>query len=74
MVWLSLIAEELVALLTVRNVILCLIYSNLNNNNKDLGFILDIPSDVMGLTVLMWGNSVGDLISVSVVAKQGEKQ
>eukprot|EP00008_Paramoeba_atlantica_P007461 CAMPEP_0201478494 /NCGR_PEP_ID=MMETSP0151_2-20130828/3308_1 /ASSEMBLY_ACC=CAM_ASM_000257 /TAXON_ID=200890 /ORGANISM="Paramoeba atlantica, Strain 621/1 / CCAP 1560/9" /LENGTH=693 /DNA_ID=CAMNT_0047859577 /DNA_START=39 /DNA_END=2120 /DNA_ORIENTATION=+ len=38
---------------------------------QSLGDILGIPPDVMGLTVLAWGNSVGDMVSNVIVAQQG---
>ena len=36
-----------------------------------LGAIFEIQSDVMGLTVLAWGNSVGDLSANMAMAKRG---
>ena len=32
---------------------------------------MGIPYDILGLTVLAWGNSIGDFVSNIVVAKQG---
>ena len=32
---------------------------------------MGIPSDILGLTVLAWGNSIGDTVSNVIVAKQG---
>lgn len=36
-----------------------------------LGTILELPSAILGLTVLAWGNSVGDLVADVAVAKAG---
>lgn len=37
-----------------------------------LGAILELPPAVLGLTVLAWGNSVGDLVADVAVAKAGQ--
>ncbi|KAK4851811.1 hypothetical protein QYF36_018621 [Acer negundo] len=36
-----------------------------------IGAILELPSAILGLTVLAWGNSVGDLVADVAVAKAG---
>ncbi|KAL9447387.1 hypothetical protein AB3S75_014953 [Citrus x aurantiifolia] len=36
-----------------------------------IGTILELPSAILGLTVLAWGNSVGDLVADVAVAKAG---
>lgn len=38
---------------------------------QSIGLIFNISPAILGLTVLAWGNSTGDLISDIVVAKQG---
>lgn len=35
------------------------------------GFILDIPESILAITILAWGNSIGDLVSDIVVAREG---
>ncbi|KAH6826406.1 cation exchanger 11 [Perilla frutescens var. hirtella] len=37
-----------------------------------LGIILKLPSALLGLTVLAWGNSIGDLVADVAVAKAGQ--
>lgn len=37
-----------------------------------LGVLLHLPSALLGLTVLAWGNSVGDLVADVAVAKAGQ--
>jgi len=53
-VWLDLIANEVVAVLEV------------------FGVMLGISTSVLGLTVLAWGNSVGDLVADTATAKAGQ--
>ena len=38
---------------------------------ETLGSILNIPSAYLGLTLLAWGNCVGDLFSISAIARRG---
>ncbi|XP_071735476.1 cation/calcium exchanger 5 [Rutidosis leptorrhynchoides] len=37
-----------------------------------LGSLLEVPASLLGLTVLAWGNSVGDLVADVAVAKAGQ--
>lgn len=37
-----------------------------------LGMLLQLPSALLGLTVLAWGNSIGDLVADVAVAKAGQ--
>ena len=39
-----------------------------------VGLMLNIPAVILGLTVLAWGNSVGDLIADTSIAKDGYPQ
>merc|ERR1719461_1988874 len=39
---------------------------------ETLGFSLHISSAILGLTVLAWGDSVGDLVADTAVAKSGK--
>ena len=52
-VWLDLIANEVVAILEM------------------FGNLLNVSTSVLGLTVLAWGNSVGDLVADRATAKAG---
>jgi len=52
-VWIMLIANELVLLLGI------------------VGDLISIPSSVLGLTVLAWGNSLGDMVANVSIAKNG---
>mmetsp|Transcript_723 Transcript_723/g.1763 ORF Transcript_723/g.1763 Transcript_723/m.1763 type:complete len:192 (+) Transcript_723:1393-1968(+) len=38
---------------------------------KAIGTVLRISYSILGMTVLAWGNSIGDVISNSAIAKQG---
>jgi len=38
---------------------------------ETLGLLLNVSSSILGLTVLAWGNSLGDLIADVTVAKEG---
>jgi sodium/potassium/calcium exchanger 6 len=53
-VWLDLIANEIVALL------------------ETLGLLMGVGTSILGLTVLAWGNSVGDLVADTATAKAGK--
>ncbi|KAF3796057.1 Cation/calcium exchanger 5 [Nymphaea thermarum] len=52
--WISLVAGELLSCLSA------------------VGIILNLPPALLGLTVLAWGNSVGDLVADVAVAKAGQ--
>jgi len=52
-VWLDIIANEVVAIL------------------EFFGIVLSIPTSFMGLTVLAWGNSVGDFVADLATARAG---
>jgi len=41
---------------------------------ETLGITFGIPSSVLGLTVLSWGNSVGDLVADVALAKRGKSR
>jgi len=53
-VWLDLIANEIVAML------------------ETIGLLLGVSTSILGLTVLAWGNSVGDLVADTATAKAGK--
>lgn len=38
---------------------------------RTFGFILDLPPSILGVTVLAWGNQVGDFFANRNIAKQG---
>lgn len=52
-IWIYLIANEIVSLL------------------KTIGVLFGLSDAILGLTVLAWGNSIGDLITNTSMAKQG---
>ena len=52
-VWLDLVANEVVAIL------------------EFLGILMQASTSILGLTVLAWGNSVGDLVADTAMAKAG---
>lgn len=37
-----------------------------------MGIVLRIPGSIMGLTILAWGNSVGDLTANITMARKGK--
>jgi len=39
---------------------------------ETFGLALNISSDILGITVLAWGNSVGDLVADTALAKSGQ--
>lgn len=41
---------------------------------KVMGIISDLSDSMVGLSILAWGNSVGDLFSNIALAKQGYQQ
>lgn len=41
---------------------------------QSVGIIIGISNGILGITVLAWGNSVGDMIANVVVAKSGQPQ
>ncbi|XP_046840637.1 mitochondrial sodium/calcium exchanger protein-like isoform X2 [Xenia sp. Carnegie-2017] len=50
------------------------IYSTVNeivNLLRSFGVLLKLSDDILGVTLLAWGNSIGDFISNIAVAKQG---
>ncbi|GMH71947.1 hypothetical protein TL16_g05791 [Triparma laevis f. inornata] len=53
-VWLDLVANEVVAIL------------------ETFGMLANISTSILGLTVLAWGNSVGDLVADTATAKAGQ--
>nr|POE83245.1 cation/calcium exchanger 5 [Quercus suber] len=48
------------------------IAGELLNCLEALGSLLELPPALLGLTVLAWGNSVGDLVADVAVAKAGQ--
>ncbi|KAK8795535.1 hypothetical protein WA158_000192 [Blastocystis sp. Blastoise] len=41
---------------------------------SSIGLMINIPAVVLGLTILAWGNSLGDLIADTAIAKDGYPQ
>ena len=56
MVWIYLLAEEIVGIL------------------RAIGVVANIDAAVLGLTVLAWGNSIGDLITDCALARAGQER
>ena len=46
---------------------------NVSPHPKTLGRMFGISDAILGLTVLAWGNSIGDFVSNLTVAKQGTR-
>ena len=38
---------------------------------KFFGMVFNISNGILGMTVLAWGNSIGDMVANTVVARQG---
>jgi sodium/potassium/calcium exchanger 6 len=75
--WIYFIANELVSLLNVRSFGFATLSHHTAHRSgfpQSAGVILRISSTIMGLTILAWGNSVGDTISNIVVARHGQPQ
>ncbi|XP_050225177.1 cation/calcium exchanger 5 [Mercurialis annua] len=49
-----------------------IIAGELLNCLEAIGLLLEVPPSLLGLTVLAWGNSVGDLVADVAVAKAGQ--
>jgi Ca2+/Na+ antiporter len=83
-VWIYLVAGELVALLEILGILpiplndpyVGLIigcdkqFCNAGMNGL-LGLVLGLSKGLLGQTVLAWGNSIGDLVSNTVLARSG---
>lgn len=48
-----------------------ILYDMMTPNKQNIGTATGIPSSVLGLTLLAWGNSSGDLVTNLAVAKAG---
>jgi sodium/potassium/calcium exchanger 6 len=38
---------------------------------RTFGYVLDIPISLLGVTILAWGNSIGDFFADRAVARDG---
>lgn len=53
---------------------ICIICGYLVDSLYLLGIVLDLPNELLGMTLLAWGNSIGDLLANVSIAKMGLSQ